>query len=804
MSTETLDLNQPRCVARLHRNWRFSRSAPLGAAGLRFNDSAWEVVRVPHDWAIRGPFDRENDCQRTTIVEDGETKTSEHTGRTGGLPHVGLGWYRKRFPLPEAARGRRVFVEFDGVMSHSVVYVNGRSVGSWPYGYASFCFEITGHVRFGEENVLAVRVENPPHASRWYPGAGIYRNVRLVLVHPVHVVHWGTYIATPHIADDQATVRVRTEVLNRSGQPAAVKLQTEIRDPSGKRVTAKSSKRTINEGMTFDQSLTVPNPQRWDMDTPRLYRALSRVFVDGQRVDEYVTPFGIREIRFDANEGVFLNGRPRRLLGVCQHHDLGALGSAVSRRALERQLEMLREMGCNAIRTSHNPPAPELLDLCDAMGFVVLDEAFDEWTVPKVDNGYHVLFNEWAEKDLTAMIRRDRNHPCVIMYSIGNEVGDMGRPDGAQVCRFLTDVCHREDPTRPVTAGFNNSDGAIANGLAAIVDVPGWNYKPRKYQQYHAEHPAWPTYGSETESCVSTRGEYYFPVEEERDKRRETLQVSSYDMTSPSWGYPPEYEFKAQDECPFIMGQFVWTGFDYLGEPTPYKSEWPSRSSYFGIIDLAGLPKDRFYLYRSKWSPKPTLHLLPHWNWAGREGEVTPVHCYTSYNAAELVLNGRSLGIRRKDPNTLFGRYRLIWDDVRYEPGVLKVVALDDAGQPAMEKEVRTAGAPARIELEPDRSQIRADGEDLSFVTARILDAAGNVCPLADNLVRFTLEGPGEIAGVDNGDPTSLESFVAPQRKAFHGLCMAILRSREGAGGELRLTASSDALAGATATVRAS
>jgi beta-galactosidase len=525
------------------------------------------------------------------------------------------------------------------------------------------------------------------------------------------------------------------------------------------------------------------------------------VKVNGRKVDHDETIFGIREVRFDPNTGFFLNGRNLKLKGVCMHHDLGSLGIALNCRALERQLEILQEMGCNAIRTSHNPPAPELLDLSDAMGFLVIDEAFDEWKIGKVDNGYHLLFDEWAEKDLRAMIKRDRNHPCVIMWSIGNEVREQRSETGAEAAKFLTEIAHDEDPTRPVTAGFNHSDPAIKHGLAAVVDIPGWNYKPFKYAQYHADHPEWAMYGSETESCVSTRGEYYFPVEEERDNWRETLQVSSYDLAAAPWGYPPDYELKAQEECPFIMGEFVWTGFDYLGEPTPYKQEWPSRSSYFGIIDLCGFPKDRYYLYQSQWSEKKVLHLLPHWNWEGREGEITPVHCYTNYEAAELFLNGRSLGIRRKNPDGLFDRYRLIWEDVRYEPGSLKVAAYDQHGQIAAEKEVKTAGSPAQILLLPDRTTISNDRRDLSFMTVKIVDDEGDLCPLADNLVQFRLNGPGEIVAVDNGDPTGLEPFIADYRRAFHGLCLLVVKAVKDASGEIRISASSENLQGSETVI---
>lgn len=804
-----------RISATLKYGWRFSHSFSTAVIGMSFDDGNWDEVRVPHDWAIAGPFDREHDIQRTMIIEDGEKVVTEHTGRTGALPHAGTGVYRKKFFLPLAAEGKRLRVEFDGVMSRSTVYMNGRVVGSWPYGYASFHFDVTEYARFGEENFLVVRVENPPNASRWYPGAGIYRNVRLVLTNPVQVAPWGIYITTPEITDAKATVRIQTDVQNASDQLVAMALVTEIFNAKGKRVARATTQRKFTTEKSFDQKLYVRKPLRWDIDSPQLYKAVSRVVIDGKTVDECETVFGIREIRFDANQGFFLNGRNLKFKGVCMHHDLGALGSAVSHRALERQLEILKEMGCNAIRTSHNPPTPELLALCDSMGFLVIDEAFDEWTVAKLENGYHRLFPEWAERDLSAMIRRDRNHPCVIMWSIGNEIGEMRRKDGYLVTRFLHEICHRIDPTRPTTAGFSDSDQSLENHLPEEVDVPGWNYKPHRYREYHEAHPAWPTYGSETASCIGSRGEYFFPVVEERNPIRENLQVSAYGVSAPPWAYASEYEFAAQDAFPFIMGDFVWTGFDYLGEPTPYKQHWPSRSSYFGIVDLAGIPKDTYYLYRSRWaSQKETLHLLPHWTWPGREGEITPVHCFTNYPAAELFLNGRSLGIRRKEPAglregesvpdprqvqgmaLLMPRYRLIWDDVRYEPGTLRVVALNEIGQALAEREIRTAGDPAKLDMTADRKQVKADGDDLIFATVRVLDGDGTLCPDATNVVHFDVQGPAEIVAVDNGDATSLEPFQANYRHAFHGMCVVIVRTLKDQPGEIKISASSEGLQG--------
>ncbi|MCC2686398.1 MAG: hypothetical protein K0R75_3297, partial [Paenibacillaceae bacterium] len=628
--------NESRQIIGLKSGWKFARteekdvpSPNAESAGVGPND--WCTVAVPHDWAIGGPFDKNNDVQITSVTEDGIMHDMVHVGRTGGLPITGEGWYRKTLPIPESVSGKRIFIEFDGVMSDSTVFLNGQEIGSWPFGYSSFSFELTDQVKFDCDNVLDVRVCARENTSRWYPGAGIYRNVRLVITGQVHVDHWGTTITTPAVSENTAQVCLATTVVNHTGQVQQVELRTTILGPDGNEVAKNSVQKSVVGTETFSLEFAIANPSLWDIASPKLYKAVSVVLVDGEESDRYETPFGIRSISFEANRGFFLNGRHVKMKGVCQHHDLGALGAAVNVRALRRQLEILQEMGCNAIRTSHNPPTPELLDLCDEMGFLVIDEAFDEWASGKVKNGYHRLFHDWAEKDLRAMIRRDRNHPCIIMWSIGNEIREQGQKDGAKIAQFLTDICHDEDRTRPVTAGFNNTDAAIKNGLAAAVDVPGWNYKPHLYKKYHEEHPEWIMYGSETASTVSSRGKYEFPAEEEVPVEvRPSLHTSSYDLAAPKWATTPDKEFAAQEECEFSLGEFVWTGFDYLGEPTPYREEWPSRSSYFGIVDLCGIPKDRYYLYQSHWSNKPVLHLLPHWNWDGMEGKAIPVHCYTS------------------------------------------------------------------------------------------------------------------------------------------------------------------------------
>ncbi len=780
-----------RIVNFLEYGWKFTKEDIENATSDKLNDASWEDVRVPHDWAIDGPFSPENDKQIREVIADGILAPIIHTGRTGGLPVFGVGWYRKWIHIPAEYEGKRIYIEFDGIMSNSSIYINGIQAGGWPCGYTSFSIDLTDHITFGDKNLLAVRVEPKPGASRWYTGAGIYRNARLLVKSNINVKYCGTYITTTDISQKCATVNIRTELLNQSNANGHVTLATCIYDPLEQLVAEEKINLTIENEETAVQQLQIKEPQFWDIKSPFLYKAVSSIFIDGELVDSYESTFGIREITFDAKKGFFLNGSYLKLNGVCMHHDLGALGAAINVRAMERQLEVLKEFGCNSIRTSHNPPAPELLFLCDRMGFLVIDEAFDEWRVAKVKNGYSQLFDEWAEKDLTAFIKRDRNHPCVIMWSIGNEILDQNTPEGAKTAAWLTGICHALDATRPVTAGFNTPDNAIKNGLAEAVDIPGWNYKPHLYKQYHLEHPSWVMYGSETSSCVSSRGEYYLPaVEEKPPVMRDNLHVTSYDLAGPRWAYPPEYEFMAQDECPFILGEYVWTGFDYLGEPTPYNTEWPSRSSYFGIVDLCGIPKDRYYSYQSQWTDKEVLHIFPHWNWEGMEGEFVPVHCYTSFEEAELFLNGRSMGKRKKDPSNTFTRYRLIWEEVPYEPGILEVVAYNPDGTAAKTAKRQTAGKPYKVVLIPDRQEIKADGDDLCYITVRIEDENGILCPKANNEISFDVSGAGEFLAADNGDQTSLVLFQSPARPAFNGMCMLTVRSLKDAQGEISIKAS--------------
>jgi beta-galactosidase len=779
---------ETRVIQLLDENWKFTNEEVENGEQPGINTLGWETVTVPHDWAISGEFDKSIDEQKVMVLEDGEKVPKIRTGRSGGLPHIGIGWYRNTMEIPSEYRGKRIHVQFDGAMSNSKVFMNGKFIGEWPFGYASFGFDITNHINFGDENVLAVRLENKPSSSRWYPGAGIYRNVRMVVTNPVFVKQWGTYLTTPEIKDGKGLVNLKTTIINKSGKPKSVSVQTQIFSSENQIVATVASSVEIDEQSTIEQELEVISPLLWSVKTPELYTAVTKIMEGDELLDTYETPFGFRYFEFTNNDGFYLNGERVQLNGVCLHHDLGPLGAAVNVSSLRHRMKLLQEMGCNSIRTSHNPPTPELLYLADEMGFLVINEAFDEWKHGKTENGYNKLWDDWAEKDMVAFIHRDRNHPSVIAWSVGNEIREQSMTDGATYCQFLVDICKREDPTRPTTAGFNNWKNAIENGLAAAVDLPAWNYKPQHYKFIHDKFPDWKMYASETASTVSSRGEYFLPAEQKVHYIREPYHSSSFDMEFPHWASSPDREFVAQDSFKFMAGEYVWTGFDYLGEPTPYNVEWPARSSYFGIIDLCGIPKDRYYLYQSKWSEKEVLHLLPHWNW--EIGQKLSVHCYTNFDKGELFLNGVSLGIREKDPANLYTTYRLIWDDISYQPGELKVVALDKNNNPVKETTVQTAGDPAKIVLETDRNIILADGKELAFVTLSIVDENGVLCPKADNLISFSAEGTGRIKAVGNGDPTSLESFVEPYRKAFNGKCMIIVQAAKDVG-DIKLNARS-------------
>ncbi|MDD4991838.1 MAG: beta-galactosidase GalB [Paludibacter sp.] len=771
-----------RKVLILENDWKFKSENIQQAPAVDFDDSLWEIVSIPHDWAIRKPFDLNQDMQWVQVKEDGEKEPKLRTGRTGALPIFGIGWYRKSIDVPKSDSDKKIFVEFDGAMSQAKVYFNGDFVGEWPYGYSSFSFELTKYIKPGQKNVLAVRLENKPESSRWYSGAGIYRNVRLLTLSPIHVAHWGTYITTPQITAKKGTVLVQTKVQNQSDYKDKIEVVTEIVTENRQLVaTAKTSKVIVGES-ELSQTLEIKNPVLWDINSPIRYFSITKIYAGKLLVDSYETPFGFRTLFFDNNKGFFLNGKNIKLKGVCLHHDLGPLGAAVNYRATERQLEIMKEMGCNAIRTSHNPPSPELLELCDKMGFVVMVESFDEWRNGKNLNGYHRFFDKWAENDMVAMIHRDRNHPSVIMWSIGNEIREQDEVDGKKVAQFLVDICHREDPTRPTTAGFDKPIGALKNGLTDVVDLVGFNYKPFIYTIVHADNPNYKIYGSETASTLSSRGVYKLPVKENKNPWYDDYQTSSYDLNYAPWASTPETEFEKQDDCEFIMGEFVWTGFDYLGEPTPYNEGTPAKSSYFGAVDLAGLKKDRFFLYQSRWSSEPVLHLLPHWNWEGKEGDTIPVFCYTNYPKVELIVNGKSMGIKAKSNSGKYERYRLMWNDVIYQPGEIKAVAYDINGKIAATQNIKTAGKPAKIKLTPDRTIITADGKDLSFVTVEITDKDGNLCPHAQRLLFFKTDGVGNLKALCNGNPIDHTSFSSNYMHVFNGKLVAIVASTKKSG----------------------
>ena len=761
-----------------------------------FDDSQWRLLNLPHDWGIEGPFKQ------------------SLSGGTGRLPWFGVAWYRKHLDIPATDAGRKIYLDVDGAMSYTTVWLNGKFVGGWPYGYSSWQVDLTPYVNFGGDNVVAIRLNNPPDSSRWYPGGGIYRNVWLVKSQPVHVAQWGTYITTPLVGPATAAVRVNTKMINETTNDAALTVETKLYplDANGRKSSTAvgdySRSVTVPAGSsaTNQMEIRVTNPKLWSLEQPNLYVAVTTLTQGGNVVDEVENNFGIRTIEFTATGGFLLNGKRVPINGVCDHHDLGALGSAINISALARQITILKAMGCNAIRTSHNMPAPELLDLCDRMGMLVMDESFDCWESGKTPNDYHLIFDAWHERDWRAELRRDRNHPSIVLWSIGNEVGEQGRPNKFWIAAELTAIAHQEDPTRPTTSA-NSDTQAGYNGFLTNEDVFGYNYKPTEYGRVREANPAKPLFGSETASCVSSRGEYFFPTNIgtpaglttflNKNSGKANYQVSDYDLYAPSWATPPDWEFKGQEQYPYVAGEFVWTGFDYLGEPTPYGGRNdPARSSYFGIVDLAGFPKDRFYLYQSVWRPDfPMAHILPHWNWPERVGQVTPVHVFTSGDSAELFLNGKALGKKVKGPF----EYRLEWDGVKYQPGTLKVVAYKN-GKPWATDVMKTTGPAAKLTLQADRANIATDGQDLSFITVTVADKKGLLVPRSKNHIKFSIVGPGEIVATDNGDATSFEPFQAPEHSAYNGLALVIVRAKAGQPGTFTVTAKADGLK--TGTVR--
>ena len=766
----------------------------------------WSDVKVPHDWAIYGPFDRENDIQTTAVKENFETKPRVKTGRTGGLPYMQKAQYKTTIHIAEEQlkKGNHFTLLFDGVMSQAQVFVNGQKVIYWPYGYASFHKEITPYLHAGDNEIM-VRVENLPQSSRWYPGAGIYRNVHLITTGPAYIPVWGTQVTT-----QDNSLHLKTKIL--ADKKRNIRYEVELEGDKFMYRTTFKGERTKEKDIDYTIK-PIMELKLWSPEEPNLYTLRTKVFIDNQLSDVHEEKVGFRKVEIIPGQGFALNGQVRKFQGVCLHHDQGPLGAVANRDAIRHQLLMMKDMGCDAIRTSHNMPAAELVELCDSIGLMVMCEAFDEWDVAKCANGYHRFFNEveegqdktWAERDMVNMLHEYRNHPSVVMWSIGNEVPSQCDENGAQTLKFLQDICHREDPTRPVTCGLNKPKCFLQNGFANELDVVGINYHLAWYQQIYETLPQKLILSAETGSTVSSRGVYKFPVRRDdnnllfnsfsADGDSKNFQCSSYDMEYTSWSNTPDDDFAVQDDVPWTMGQFVWTGFDYIGEPTPYDNNaWPAHTSYFGMVDLASIPKDRFYLFRSVWNKRDhTLHLLPHWNW--NEGDAVPVMVYTDYPEAELFVNGKSMGRQHKltaeqaAADTTWGvlkRYRLIWDNVPYEAGELKAVAYDEQGQPVMETAIRTAGAPARIELIPDQAG------QLTYVRVRITDQEGNLCPNADNLVHFTTTGPGRFVCAANGDATNLDLFYLPQHHAFSGQLTAIIE------GKVTLTVTGDGLEPAT------
>ena len=783
--------SRPGRTVSFNQDWRFRLGDVAGAQDAGFDDSQWRQLDLPHDWSIEGDFSEQNPA-----------------GTGGGALPGGLGWYRKTFTVPATAKGKLIFVEFDGVYRNSEVWINGHYLGKRPYGYSSFEDELTAYLNYGAKpNVIAVKVDNSQQPnSRWYSGSGIYRNVWLTTLDPVHVEHWGTYVTTPEVNEQSASVLMQTKVSNDSKSSAAVNLITIIQDANGREVARAAERNVAAKGSHAEvsQTLKVSAPMFWSDDRPYLYKVISQLEQGGRVVDRYETPLGIRTFRFDVEKGFFLNGKPLKIRGTCNHHDLGSLGTAVNTRALERQLELLKGMGVNGLRTSHNPPAPELLEIADRLGFIVMDEAFDMWKIEKTKYDYHLDWDEWHKRDLEDMVLRDRNHPSVFIWSIGNEVMEQWSNNslGATISRELVSIVRNLDRTRPITAACNGVSRDNKVLMEGDLDLVGTNYAHKRLPEFAKMFPGRPVIGTETNSSVHTRGSYRMPSdeilswptkEEDAVKLSPTYECSAYDNSVVQWGSAHEETWKLVRDHDFFSGMFIWTGWDYIGEPTPFP--WPAISSYFGIIDLAGFPKDAYYFYESEWTDKPVLHIFPHWNW--KPGEKVDVVAYFNHaDEVELFLNGRSQGMKRKHNGDLHVFWRL-----SFEPGVLKAVSRKN-GQVVLTSEVRTAEAPARIVLVPDHQTIKADGSDLSFVTVKVVDKNGTLVPDADQLIKFDVTGQGWIAGVGNGNPISHESFKASQRKAFHGMALAIVQAKRRSG-QIVLKATADNLAPASIVINA-
>ena len=778
-----------RDISDFDQNWKFNLGDVPEASGPAFNDSSWRVLNLPHDWSIEGKFSKDNPA----------------TPGGGALPG-GIGWYRKTFTVPVEDTSKLVFIDFDGVYENSEVWINGHYLGIRPYGYSSFRYELTPYLKYGnKKNVIAVKVDNSQQPnSRWYSGSGIYRNVWLVKTGKVYVDHWGTFVTTPKINKAKTVVNLTTKIRNTLQADQPVKLLTRIIGPEGKEMATYSSEFSVPKDsvVEFEQNISLSSPKLWYVDNPVLYKAVSQIIQNGKTIDDYETSFGLRYFSFDSLRGFYLNGEPLKILGVCDHHDLGCLGAAVNTRALQRQLEILKDMGCNGIRTSHNPPTPELLDLCDKMGFLVMDEAFDMWKKQKTPYDYHLHWDKWHKRDLQDMVLRDRNHPSVIIWSIGNEIPEQWDTSGIRIARELAGIVKNIDNTRPITSALNDPQPYNNIIKSGALDLIGFNYHRKDFAKFPETFPGKKFIATETTSALATRGAYDMPSDSIRrwpirwdlpfTTGNANYTCSSYDNCSAPWGSTHEETWRIIKKYKFLSGMFIWTGFDYLGEPTPYW--WPARSSYFGIIDLAGFPKDAYYMYQSEWTNKNVLHLFPHWNW--NKGETVDVWAYTNCDSVELFLNGKSLGMKVKTPDDLH-----VWWRTVFEPGTLKAVGYKN-GKELMTQEVKTAGKPAIIQVIADRKNINADGKDLSFVTVNILDKDSTLVPHADNLVNFKIDGAGFIAGVDNGSQISHEPFKADYRKAFNGKCLAVIQST-GKAGDITLTATSDSLKSATVKITA-
>ena len=757
---------QPRQTLTLGKGWLFSR------------DSAqWETVSVPHDYAIAGPFDKKWDLQYVAIEQNGETEKTEKSGRSGALPWIGNGYYKTTVSLPSGYSHATLMV--DGAMSEPTVKVNGNNAGYWAYGYNAFNIDITPYLNpNGADNVIEINVSNVEESSRWYPGGGLYRPVTLLLTSDVYFKPWKTFCYTKGLSTP-ATLSVEAQLTGLSaGQTSTATV--ELLDKEGRQVAA--TQVSVGDDGIINTELSVDNPKRWSPESPYLYKLRLTNYIDGKVTDSETTNVGIRTLNYSKSGGFQLNGISRKIKGVCLHHDLGPLGAAENKSALIRQIKTMKAMGCDAIRTAHNMPSTMMMDLCDSLGMMVMAESFDMWIYPKCKNGYARFFKQWADKDITNLVEHHRNHPCIIMWSIGNEIPEQWSEEGVAITKHLQGLCHQLDPSRLVTQGMDKAEDALKSGFAQAMDIPGFNYRVHKYPKSIEQLPQGFLLGSETASTVSSRGVYKFPVVVSDNATYDDGQCSSYDTEYCSWSNLPDDDYACQDDYDYVIGEFVWTGYDYLGEPTPYDSYWPSRSSYFGICDLAGLPKDRYYLYRSKWNDNDhTIHLLPHWNWQGREGQVTPVYCYTDAPEGELFVNGKSQGRIRKDSTSRLDRYRLRWNDVVYYPGELRVVAYDADGNAIGEESVKTAGKPSAIVLDVycPTDIMRANGDDLAFITVSLADKDGNLCPTLDDNITFSVSGDGSFEAACNGDATSLQSFKEPEMRLFSGKLVAIVRASD-------------------------